>query len=523
MKKDHMAEISESIIHEIRTPMNGIIGALELLQQTSPTHQQQNLLAIMRTSADYMLDVINNSFNFKEINYNLGYELVDLFELIDKVMVIVSFEAKRKGLALSTYIYPDTPKKVRVSQISLMQILINLIGNAIKFTTEGSIKIKVGIDKSNLVFDIIDTGIGIDISQQNKIFKPFFKVNLNENGSGLGLSISANLIKLMNGKIKIQSQLGKGTHFKLYIPMKSDECLRKVFNSSAIKYIGFGQQLRLWEINLNLGKSKLLDYSDFNVPSGFFCNNSSGFNRKHKGKQHNLASSTLWSLKILVVDDVSLNQNIIKIILENMGHQVDLASSGSIAIDLGKKNIYDMVLMDLNMPMQNGFETLLRWRTLENEILDNDTPIIATTAGDRGIQYNDNTNVKFNDCLLKPFNIDRLSDLIEKVIIIQLGRGIELAKNKRKNDAIININECDDLRSRFKSTFEQFSTQIEIAWHEKQGNKFLAVLHSIKGCAALTGINGIYDACQYLESKVKIGEWSEKDKHILLEQISLYC
>ncbi|WP_369309406.1 ATP-binding protein [Providencia rettgeri] len=525
MNKGNAAEISKSITHEIRTPMNGIVGAIELLQQTPLTTQQKNIMEIMRTSSDYMLDLISNLFNINVLNVGsnrLPKEMVNLLDLIDRVMLIVNLDAKKKGLMLSTLISADIPKKGLINQVSLMQILINLIGNAIKFTSEGSITVKVGIEKKDLVFDIIDTGIGIDISNQTKIFEPFFKVNLNENGCGLGLSISSKLVKLMNGKIKIQSQLGKGSHFKLYFPMEVKENIIEDFCSSITAPIELHQQLRLWKITPKLGENKLLSCPDLVFLPGRLHEKLFRFTNKYKENMHRYRYSKpcLWSLKILIVDDVAINQNIMQLILQSMGHQVDLASSGSMAIDLGKKNIYDMVLMDLNMPRRDGFETLLLWRKLENEILDNETPIIATTADPNGADCSSLKSVKFNDYLTKPFKLENLSEIIDKVIISQLERGIELTKNENTSRSIININDCEGFNIRLKITFEKFYNQVENIWYKRQRNSFLEVLHSIKGCAALIGIGDVYEFCQYLENKVKAGIWSERDKQLLLKQIS---
>jgi len=222
------SEFVANISHEIRTPMNGIIGMISLLASTALNEEQRNYVKIAKSSADNLLMLINDILDFSKIES--GYMTVDfvdcdLWELITQVVnsFTESLQSKSQGLSLLVTIEPNVPQWVSVDPIRLRQVLHNLIGNAIKFTTQGHVQLTISRDDSELAFNVVDSGIGISDEKIAEIFSAFTQadasVTRQYGGTGLGLAICQRLVEAMQGKIAVKSELGKGSEFNFTVPL----------------------------------------------------------------------------------------------------------------------------------------------------------------------------------------------------------------------------------------------------------------------------------------------------------------
>lgn len=354
--------------HEIRTPMNAIMGLGDLLKETQLTDQQYKYVSTINTSAKNLLTIINDILDFSKIEAGkLQIESIpfDITQTVDKTAEVFQPLAKDKKLSFECNLDRKIRKEVLGDPTRLNQVLINLLGNAFKFTEEGEVVLKVElIEKDKQVykvrFSVSDTGIGISKKHQTTIFDSFAQAETSTarlfGGTGLGLSISYQLIKLMGGELKVESEVGKGTEFSFSL--------------------------------------------DFDILKFHTMVNSVAIEKLPKG------------VKVLLVEDNKVNQFLAQTILKGWDCEVECADDGEIAVNKLKESTYDIVLMDVRMPNMNGEEATKVIR----EELELTVPIIALTAnaikGDRE-KY---LNMGMNDYVSKPFEKEELNEKIIKWI-----------------------------------------------------------------------------------------------------------
>ncbi|WP_423127751.1 response regulator [Gaoshiqia sp. Z1-71] len=365
--------------HEIRTPLNGIVGMIDILRQTKLDKQQQEFLEIIDISSETLMMIINDILDFSKIEAGqISFERIkfNVRHEIDEVYKLLSYRASQKSLEFTVRINENIPELVLGDPLRLKQILINLINNAIKFTEEGSVRLRVTLDKDlvqkcRLRFEVTDTGIGISVENQKKLFKLFSQADSSTTrkfgGTGLGLVISKRLANMMNGEIGVDSEEGKGSLF----------WFTAIFDkTSAISVV-----------------DDLERVNDLNMAS----------------------PDDSRELNILLAEDNIINQKVSALTIRKLGHQVQLASNGITAVKLFVKNSFDLILMDIQMPGMNGLDATREIRRIENEKgVTDPIPIIAMTANNYKEDIDEFLADGMTDHLGKPFKPAELAGIIEK-------------------------------------------------------------------------------------------------------------
>jgi len=437
--------------HEIRTPLNGIMGFTNLLTKKNLDSEIKEIVSIIDSSAETLLDIVNDILDVSKIESE-GITLQESSSNLQKSLTQTSklFQAKAREKNISYNVNIDIEECVVVDENRLKQVVSNLISNAIKFTPiDGKIDIKIisKQKKKNFILDfsIIDSGIGIPKEKQQKIFTPFSQADEETNkkfgGTGLGLSISSKIIKKMGGKIKLKSKENKGSKF--YFQLKLNRCKTKII------------------------------------------------------QEDNKISLSKLTGNILIAEDHPVNQALIKAILNNKGKITQtIVKNGKIALETYKKNSFDLILMDINMPVMHGVNSLKAIREFERKKNLLKIPIIALTANAMDGDKEKYLSYGFNDYLAKPIQDQYLDIILNKYL-----NKSDFNLDKAIKETNIDKETFIEILKIFFENIGDDMDKLKNSIKEKQLNKISINAHKIAGSSSAIRFHKMFKIAKQIETK----------------------
>lgn len=487
-KSTFLAQMS----HEVRTPLNAVNGYTYLLEQTSLNQKQRKYIQGIRGSSEGLLELINQILDFSRIEsgrIELESTVFQIRALLQEVKAVFMEQAERKGLFYKVEIEENVPDCIEGDSLRLRQVLINLIGNAFKFTEEGGVTVSVRLLEKKpeaclLEFSVADTGIGVEAEAQEKIFQPFTQsdasVTRKYGGTGLGLSISREIIAMSGDgthQLELESELGKGSVFRFEMDFSCP---------AEEKEEGREEESGKEENGREAAKTK-------NVKSCF---------------------NHLSKIKVLVTDDSEINIRVQSEILSQCHLTVLSAESGIQALELLKqqKDI-DLIFMDIRMPHMDGYETAGKIRELEGY---QETPIIALTADAVPQVQEKIKEAGMNDMLLKPVSQEKLFDLLQTY----LPEEVKLPKIFDRNTCLRQLNgnqfALQHIVERFLELHREDDKRLEAYLEKEDYRKAEELIHQLKGISGNLECRELYECCRAFQQELREGKADRLEEFMIL-------
>lgn len=478
-KSDFLAKMS----HEIRTPMNGIIGLSEILYSRVEGKEEKRYLKMVINSGKMLLDIINDILDFAKIEagkLELEKTPLKLSDLVKNTVEMFIIEAQNKGLELTYRIDQRLPDRLIGDPKRIRQIIINFIGNSLKFTDEGIIHLEVKMEaikdnKYNVKFSVNDTGIGIAEADQEHLFEDFSQASQGEKkemGTGLGLAISKELAELMEGEIGVNSKPGKGSTFYFTAWLEKPR-------ENSVEKNGFDSQ----EI---IARNK---------------------NNKEK-------------ISILLAEDNLVNQELIKALLYKINCKVDIVNNGEALLNKLRENYYDLILMDIQMPKMDGFQATRLIRSKEKETGDH-IPILALTAHTGEKEKEKLAKIGVDDYIAKPINSSLLYTKIINLTASKTPTRSKIIQKESKisfdaNRALEKMNGNKELLKKLiRIMLRDYPTQLKViedAIKDKNSPLLEESAHSFKGAIGNFAADKAYKLAYRLEEMGKENNLKEAER-----------
>ena len=609
-------EFAANVTHELRTPMNAVLGMLDLLAESEISSRQIEYVDVARNSGETLLNLIDDILDFSKID--AGRVVSDtsdanLKELIEDVIRLLASQALAKNLDIGFFLEEDIPATIPLDRSRVQQVLINLIGNAIKFTDVGEVSLTVSHksdDQGLILFEVADTGIGIGEADRGKIFEAFTQADASTTreyaGTGLGLTISKQIVELMGGDIGLESGLDSGSKFWFTLPCprepapvslvkdetSADEVARVLLISSAHIIRRFSQQVFArkklnWSVvddylegaqalkhayehaepfdyliidedilflKLTEFQSIFKNLIDTNTTSIVVLTNpfkplrsadlkfstidkplfSNSYNDLVAGKEQQRGKLTgsgrpgslvgFDHTRILIVDDNRVNQQVAREMAQKLGCKADLAINGQRALEMVLKNKYDLILMDCNMPVMDGYDATNEIRQLEGT---NKIPIIAMTANTTNAERQRCEQAGMNGFLAKPIRLGALEDelahwLPESTLTLEdspKNTDVTLPDTENYDTAFMEelFNSVGDVAYRMIEAFIEdtpvYIDSMKAALALGNAKQVRELAHTIKGSAANFGAHQLVGVAKTIEQLAQDSQLAQCELH----------
>ena len=467
------SEFLAAMSHEIRTPMNGILGMLRIVGDSALSDDQRSRLAVIQSSSQTLLGILNDILDYSKIETGeivLEPRDFDLRQLVEDILALLRFRATEKGLGLETKIAGDVPDFIKGDSGKLSQILLNLIGNGLKFTEQGRVALTIEKRRETadgeitLHFEVEDTGPGISGAEQQRVFEPFYQADPRNSrrhgGTGLGLAISRRLVEAMGGTLSVSSEPGRGSRFS-------------------------------FDARMDEGDGHAITRARFELPT---------------------SHPELGVLSVLVVEDNEINAIVVEGFLDHMGHEVTVVGTGEAAVQAVQDRPIDVVLMDISLPGMDGVEATRRIRNLDRPALE-ELPIIAMSAHVFQNEIAHVLDAGMDAFVGKPVSPERLAEALGQVVL-RRRRGVVVPVEHALEDGrhvVLNPGVLDDdymilgpdkTGRMVDAFFDGAVRKVEQLSNAVAGEDWSTVAyiaHNLKGSAASLGLSALESRAHRLE------------------------